>query len=41
MNIAVLDIKTLGDDLDFKNINKLGNVKIYDLTMPEDVIDRI
>lgn len=41
MNISVLDIKTLGDDLDFSGIHKLGEVTIYDLTRQEDVIDRI
>ena len=41
MNIAVLDVATLGDDLNFDSIDKLGNVKYYDVTMQDDVIDRI
>lgn len=41
MNIAVLDIATLGNDIDFSRINSLGDVKYYDLTFQEDVIDRI
>lgn len=41
MNISVLDIKTLGDDLNFQSVLNLGEVKFYDLTLKEDVIDRI
>ncbi len=41
MNISILDIVTLGDDLNFESINRLGNVKVYDLTRQEDVIERI
>ncbi len=41
MKISVLDIATLGDDLDFDLIHRLGEVTIYDLTMQEDVIERI
>lgn len=41
MNISVLDIATLGDDLSFDSVLKLGNVKFYDLTLEKDVIDRI
>ncbi len=41
MNIAVLDIATLGDDLDFDGVHSLGDVTIYDVTFPEDVPDRI
>ena len=41
MKISVLDIATLGDDLDFASIHNLGEVEIYDLTMQEDVVERI
>ncbi len=41
MKISVLDIKTLGDDLDFSGIHKFGDVTIYDLTQQDEVIDRI
>ncbi len=41
MNIAVLDVATLGDDLSFDGIKGLGNVTFYDITRQEDVVDRI
>lgn len=41
MKISVLDIATLGDDLSFDSILKLGDVTFYDLTLAEDVIERI
>ncbi|MBQ7950170.1 MAG: hydroxyacid dehydrogenase [Clostridia bacterium] len=41
MKISVLDVKTLGNDLDFSGIHKLGEVTVYDLTTQEQVIDRI
>ena len=41
MKISVLDVKTLGDDLDFSGIHKLGDIIVYDLTTQEQVIDRI
>ena len=41
MNISVLDIGTLGNDLDFEVVKKLGNVTFYDITLQEDVIERI
>ncbi len=41
MKISVLDIATLGDDLNFDSINRLGDVTVYDITRQEDVIDRI
>lgn len=41
MKIAVLDVATLGDDLDLECINKLGDVTIYPLTLQKDVIERI
>ena len=41
MKISVLDVDTLGDDLDLSPINKLGDVTVYPLTLQEDVIERI
>lgn len=41
MNISILDVATLGDDLNFDAINKLGNIKVFDLTRQEQVIERI
>ena len=41
MKISVLDIATLGDDLHFDAIHRLGEVTVYDLTLQEDVVDRI
>lgn len=41
MKISVLDIKTLGDDLDFSGIQALGDVTVYDLTHQDEVIERI
>lgn len=41
MKIAILDIATLGNDLNFDGVHSLGDVSIYDVTFPEDVIDRI
>ena len=41
MNISVLDVKTLGDDLNFDLLNKLGKITVYDLIMQDEVIDRI
>ncbi|MBE7026717.1 MAG: hydroxyacid dehydrogenase [Ruminococcaceae bacterium] len=41
MKISVLDVATLGDDLNFDAINRLGDVVVYDITRQEDVIDRI
>ena len=41
MKISVLDIATLGDDLNFDKIHSLGDVKVYDITKQEDVIERI
>ena len=41
MNISILDVKTLGNDLNFDSINRLGNVTVYDITHPQDVVDRI
>lgn len=41
MKISVLDVKTLGNDLDFSGIHKLGDVTVYGLTTQDQVIDRI
>lgn len=41
MNISVLDIATLGEDLHFEAIHRLGKVTIYDITRQEEVVDRI
>ncbi len=41
MKISILDIATLGDDLNFDTIHRLGAVTVYDLTRQEDVIERI
>lgn len=41
MNIAVLDVATLGDDLSFDVIKSLGYVTFYDITRQEDVVERI
>ena len=41
MKISILDVDTLGDDLDLSGFEKLGEVTTYPLTYEEDVIDRI
>ncbi len=41
MKISVLDVDTLGDDLDLSAFDKLGDVKVYPLTLQDEVIDRI
>ena len=41
MKISVLDVKTLGNDLDFSEIYQLGEVTVYDLTTQDEVIERI
>ena len=41
MKITVLDVDTLGDDLDLSVLDKLGEVTVYPLTLQEEVIDRI
>ncbi len=41
MKIAILDVKTLGNDLDFSKIQALGDVTVYDLTLKDQVIERI
>ena len=41
MKISILDVDTLGDDLDLSEFSKLGEVTTYPLTYEEDVIERI
>jgi glycerate dehydrogenase len=41
MNIVFLDAKTVGNDVDLSPIKNLGNLKIYDTTNNNQVIDRI
>lgn len=41
MKISILDIATLGDDLNFNSIHSLGDVTVYDITKQEEVIERI
>ncbi len=41
MKISVLDVDTLGDDLNLKVLDSLGEVTVYPLTLQEDVIERI
>ena len=41
MDICVLDKGSMGDDTPFEPIYKFGNVKIYDSTTTEEIIERI
>lgn len=41
MKISVLDIDTLGDDLDLSVVEELGEVTIYPLTLQSEVEERI
>ncbi len=41
MKIAILDAKTLGDEIDLSGFKKFGEVEIYDITPPEKRIERI
>lgn len=40
MNIVFLDKKTVGDVDNFNLLHKLGNVQVFEHTMPEQVIER-
>jgi lactate dehydrogenase-like 2-hydroxyacid dehydrogenase len=40
MNIVFLDKKTVGDVDNFNLLHKLGNVQVFENTMPEQVIER-
>ena len=41
MKIAVLDAKTLGEDLDLSPLYEVGDVTVYDTTPPELVAERL
>jgi glycerate dehydrogenase len=41
MKIVILDAKTLGSDISLEPFQKLGEVTIYELTRPEEVMSRI
>ncbi len=41
MKIAILDAKTLGDDIDLSVFEQFGDVFIYPTTKPEETIDRV
>ena len=41
MKIAFLDRKTLGDDISIDNFNELGDVTAYDITKPEQILQRV
>lgn len=41
MKLVLLDVKTLGDDIDFSMFEKFGEVDVYSSTAPQEVHDRI
>lgn len=41
MKIVILDASTLGSDIDLSMVERLGEVKIYQKTKPEEAADRI
>lgn len=41
MRIVILDAKTLGDGVDFDSIAAAGDLKIYPLTAPQEIPERI
>lgn len=41
MKIAILDAKTLGNDIDLTPIKMLGETIVYDLTAPDEIEERI
>lgn len=41
LNICVLDAATLGDDLDLTPLSRVGQVKIWQTTAPEEVAERL
>lgn len=41
MRISVLDVDTLGDDLNLEVLNTLGEVTVYPLTLQDEVVERI
>lgn len=41
LKIVILDSKTLGSDVDLSIFEKFGELTVYEITKPEEVIDRI
>jgi len=41
VKICILDAKTLGDDLEFSELDQLGSLYVYPVTPPEKVVERI
>lgn len=41
MNIIMLDVKTLGDDLEFTQFERFGDVTVYQTTLSEERAERI
>ncbi len=41
MNITILDLDTIGTDLDLSPITQLGPCRIYDATRPEELLPRL
>ncbi|HQA08305.1 MAG TPA: D-2-hydroxyacid dehydrogenase [Syntrophomonadaceae bacterium] len=41
MKICILDAKTLGEDIDFEELEQLGSVSVYSVTPPDKVVERI
>lgn len=41
LNICVLDAATLGEDLDLSALSRVGQVKVYATTAPEEVAERL
>jgi len=41
MEIVVLDALTLGKDIDLERFNRFGSIKIYQVTKPDELIERI
>jgi glycerate dehydrogenase len=39
--ICILDASTLGEDVDLSALKKFGEVLVYDITAPENVVERI
>lgn len=41
VKICILDAKTLGEDMDFKELEQLGSLSVYAVTSPDMVAERI
>ena len=41
MKIAILDAKTLGNDIDLSGFNQFGDVEIYETTKPNETLERV